>query len=207
MNSCPTCLRLFIHWGRRLPSMATLPPPRKRGLDFLRSKKILRWPRRRISGWPVFIASRESRKPPSMKCRNSESCKRIPIRRDDPVTSTAYGESSGLLCRLQLLQIGQDFLAVPLRPDLEINLSDHARGIDQECVPCRQRHSVIFHDRAVLLHHGVSRIGEQLEIQALFGAKALMRIHVVHADADDCRILLRVLIDVALEIVSFDGAS
>jgi hypothetical protein len=33
-----------------------------------------------------------------------------------------------------------------------------------------------------------------------------MRIHVVHADAYDHRILLSVLIDIALNIVSFDSA-
>ena len=50
------------------------------------------------------------------------------------------------LCGLQLLETGQHFLAVTLRIDLEIHLSDHARGVDQEGVACSKNHAVVFHD-------------------------------------------------------------
>ena len=79
------------------------------------------------------------------------------------------------LCGLQLLEIGQHFFAVTLRINLEVHFSDHARGIDQEGVARGKSHAVVFHDRAVLLHDRMVRIGEQLEVQAFFGAETLMR--------------------------------
>src|SRR5271168_870383 len=111
------------------------------------------------------------------------------------------------LCRLQQLQISQHFVAMTLRTHLQVDLPDHARRIDQKGVSGGKRHAVVFHDRAVFLHHYLARIGQQLEVQPLFCAEAFMRIHVVHADAHDHRILRRVFIDVALEIVSLDRAA
>ena len=65
-----------------------------------------------------------------------------------------------LLLRLQLLQIGQHFVAVALRAHLQINLPDHTRRIDQERIACGQCHSVVFHDRTVLLDDLMIGIGE-----------------------------------------------
>jgi hypothetical protein len=53
-------------------------------------------------------------------------------------TNRRGGSQAGLwkplLCGLKLLQIGQYFLAVLVRIDLEVHLFDHARGVDQERV-------------------------------------------------------------------------
>jgi len=68
------------------------------------------------------------------------------------------------LCGLQLLQIGQHFLAMTLRTDLKIDLSDYARRIDQKGVAGGQSHSIVLHDRAVFLSDRMGRIGEQLEV-------------------------------------------
>jgi hypothetical protein len=114
---------------------------------------------------------------------------------------------SSKLLRLQLLQIGQHFLAVTLRTHLQINLPDHTRRINQERVARGKGHSVVFRDRAVVLHDRMIRIGQQFEVQSFFRAETFVRIDIVDADAENHRVLLRILIDVPLKVVGFNRAA
>jgi len=114
-------------------------------------------------------------------------------------------EAARLFALLQIRQRRQHFLAVRIRFHLRINLPDHALGIDQERIA--RRHHPVRRQRTVVADHFFTRVGQELERQAFLGAELLVRIDIIGADAYDGGFLRRVLIQIALEVVGFDGAA
>jgi hypothetical protein len=111
------------------------------------------------------------------------------------------------LARLQLRQSREDFFAVLLRFYVKKNFADDAVGIDQKGVTCGKLGDAKIHDGIVHRRDFVLGVREQLEFQSFLGAELLVRIGVLHADAENRGVIALLLRQVALEVVGLDGAS
>src|SRR5215470_17251828 len=90
---------------------------------------------------------------------------------------------------------------------LQIDFSDDARGINEKGVARRKLGYAEIHQRIVAPGKFVMGVGEQLEMKAFGGTKLLMRLLILHADAENHRISLFIKSNVALEITRFLGAA
>src|SRR5580700_2909063 len=107
---------------------------------------------------------------------------------------------------LQFVQRGQNVVAVRFHIHCGPHFPDDAVRIDQVGMPGRKlRHSQIHH-RVILSRDFLIRVRQKLEGQALFCAKLLVRLLILHAHAENHGVLRLILGQVALEIVGFDRA-
>src|SRR5438552_14521882 len=109
-----------------------------------------------------------------------------------------------LLALFSFREHGQYLVAMIRGTDSGPHLSDLSIRIDQEGVASGDSR---FAQRAVLPGHLLIRIGQKLERQTLLGAKVLVAIRRVDADADDDRIELIVFGKVALKIMRLNRAA
>jgi hypothetical protein len=87
--------------------------------------------------------------------------------------------------------------------DARVDAGDLACGINQEGVARSELHHSQIRHGPVRVHHLMARVGEQFEVQALFGAERFVRVDAVAADTDDDSIVLGVLRLVHLKLVGF----
>ena len=89
-----------------------------------------------------------------------------------------------------------------LRLHVQKNFAHNAVRINHERVARRELGDAKVHHRVI--QRGDFRLGvrEQLEVQPFLGAELLVRVFVLHADAEDYCALLFVLCQIALKIVS-----
>jgi hypothetical protein len=88
-----------------------------------------------------------------------------------------------------------------------ICLRNLAVGVNQERMPRRKLHHAEIGQRPVGVRDFVVSIGKEFEVQAFFGAKVLVRIHTIEADADYDRIALGILRLIDLKVVRFPRTS
>ena len=92
--------------------------------------------------------------------------------------------------------------------DLLPNLNDLAVGRDEEGVAGGELHVTVGHDgNTVEVDDFMVGVGEHLEVEGVLGAPFFVARDGVEADAENDGIESVVLIEVALEVVSLDGAS
>src|SRR6185312_12712185 len=101
----------------------------------------------------------------------------------------------------------QNLFAVMRGIDAGPHFDDLAFGIDEKRIPRREVNAHHASQRAVLRHDFLIGIGQKLESEPLFRAKLFVAAGGIHADAQDDRVGLLVLGEVALEIMRFDGAT
>src|ERR1700679_3723870 len=97
------------------------------------------------------------------------------------------------------------------RVHLHINFTDHSVRVYQEGVTGGHRWSILCDDlraiiagRAVHVNHSMSWIEKQLKCQCFLRTKFLMGVYAVDAYTNDCRPVLLILSQVALEIMRFN---
>src|ERR1035437_9831090 len=93
------------------------------------------------------------------------------------------------------------------RVDLYVDLPDDTGRVDQEGVPRGERLVPVRREGSVRLRDNRLSVGEQLEVLTFLRAEALVRVHRVDADAEDDRVRLFVLREVALEVVGLHRAA
>jgi hypothetical protein len=94
---------------------------------------------------------------------------------------------------LELRQCGQHFFAVVRGLYIEPDFFDVSLRIDQKSVTSGKLCDAHVHHRIVLRRNIALCVGKQLEAQAFFRAELLVRIFVLHADADDHSVLRFIL--------------
>src|SRR5664280_221951 len=109
--------------------------------------------------------------------------------------------------RLEGGEIREHVVAMGRRADLYVDLPDDTGRVDQEGVPRGERLVPVRREGSVRLRDNRLGVGEQLEVQTFLRADALVRVHRVDADAEDDRVRLFVLREVALEVVGLHRAA
>jgi hypothetical protein len=113
---------------------------------------------------------------------------------------------------LDLLLVGGDFGedvgAVDVGIDLLPDLDDLAVGRDEEGVTGGELHVSVGHQgHAVGIDDFMVGVGEHLEVEGVLGAPGFVAFDGIEADTEDDGVEGMILIEVALEVVGFNGAS
>jgi hypothetical protein len=132
----------------------------------------------------------------------------LPFRLNTPHPTSISPEGPATLLRLHLLDILQHLFLVPLRLNFFVNLPHDAFRIDQKGGAFPKFHPVPLDlpYSARLVQFGV-RIGEQIDSEAEFVAKALMRIDIIGTYAHDVDAGLLEIATSGAEGLSFESSA